>query len=83
MTDHAKNLRCTRVDMLGTDDEEHYWHCVAAAKYITELELLPCKLDCRAKREKDFMGGFDAGLAYPDKEPGEAWKEWRDEKEEK
>ena len=48
-------------------------------KRIKKLEVGPCRFDCRAKREKDFMAGFDAGLAYPDKEPGEAWQEWRDE----
>jgi len=39
MTNHAKNLRRTRADMLGTDDEEHYGHCVAAAHFI-EIMIL-------------------------------------------
>ena len=38
MNEHAKNLRRTRADMLGTDDEEHYWECHAAAAEIERLE---------------------------------------------
>ena len=38
MSDHESNLRRTRVDMLGTDDEEHYIECQNAADYIAELE---------------------------------------------
>lgn len=38
MNEHAKNLRRTRADMLGTDDEEHYWECHAAADEIERLE---------------------------------------------
>jgi len=37
MIDHASNLRRTRADMLGTDDEEHYRHCHAAAKELERL----------------------------------------------
>ena len=38
MVDHAKNLRSTRADMIGTDGEEHYWECHAAATRIDLLE---------------------------------------------
>ena len=37
--EHAKNLRRTRADMLGTDDEAHYWECHAAAAYLLKLEV--------------------------------------------
>ena len=37
MNEHASNLRRTRADMLGTDDDEHYGHCHDAA---TEIERL-------------------------------------------
>jgi len=37
MTDLAKELRRTRADMLGTDDEEHYWICHKAAEEIERL----------------------------------------------
>ena len=36
--EHAKNLRRTRADMLGTEDEAHYWECHAAAAYLLKLE---------------------------------------------
>jgi len=38
MSNHVSNLRRTRADMIGTDDEEHYWECHEAADYIEELE---------------------------------------------
>jgi chromosome segregation ATPase len=38
MNEHAKNLRRTRADMLGTDDEAHYLECQRAAAYIERLE---------------------------------------------
>ena len=38
MSEHATNLRRTRADMIGTDDEEHYWECHRAADYIEALE---------------------------------------------
>jgi len=57
MTDHAKNLRRTRADMLGTDDEEHYWECYAAAGHIDDLEARikeleegSCRFNCRTKK---------------------------------
>lgn len=34
MNEHASNLYRTRANMLGTDDEEHYWQCHDAAKEI-------------------------------------------------
>jgi endo-1,4-beta-mannosidase len=38
MSDLVSNLRRTRADMIGTDDEEHYWECHEAADRIEELE---------------------------------------------
>ena len=37
MNDIVRNLRATRADMLGTEDEKHYWECHKAAEYIEEL----------------------------------------------
>ncbi len=37
MTDLAKRLRQTRADMLGTDDESHYFDCHEAAAEIERL----------------------------------------------
>lgn len=37
---HATNLRRTRTNMLGTDDQQHYWQCHDAAKEIERLEKL-------------------------------------------
>jgi hypothetical protein len=45
MNEHAKNLRRTRADMLGTDDEKHYWDCHAAAAEIDRLEDKIAKLE--------------------------------------
>ena len=35
--DSTTRLRQTRVNMLGTDDEEHYWDCQDAAAEIEPL----------------------------------------------
>jgi len=47
---HASNLRKTRSDMLGTSDEEHYWHCHEAAKHIEDIErqLMVCQANRKA-----------------------------------
>ena len=37
MTDIATRLRQTRADMIGTDDEQHYWDCHDAANVIESL----------------------------------------------
>ena len=44
MTDLVKRLRSTRADMLGTDDEDHYWDCHEAAKEIERL-IATCMAD--------------------------------------
>lgn len=35
--DIANRLRSTRADMIGTDDEQHYWDCHDAAREIESL----------------------------------------------
>lgn len=35
--DIARRLRQTRADMIGTDDEDHYWDCHEAAGEIERL----------------------------------------------
>lgn len=37
--DIVTRLRQTRANMLGTDDEEHYWDCHDAANEIARLRL--------------------------------------------
>jgi hypothetical protein len=37
MDDITKRLRQTRADMIGTDDERHYWDCHDAAYEIERL----------------------------------------------
>ena len=39
MTDIVERLRQTRADMLGTNDEQHYWDCHDAAAEIERLRL--------------------------------------------
>jgi len=38
-SDIARRLRQTRANMLGTEDEQHYWDCHAAAAEIERLRL--------------------------------------------
>jgi len=38
--DIASELRQTRANMIGTDDEEHYWTCQDAAAEIERLQKL-------------------------------------------
>lgn len=40
MTDIATRLRQTRANMLGTDDEDHYWDCHDAADEIDRLRKI-------------------------------------------
>lgn len=39
MNDIVTRLRQTRADMLGSDDEQHYWDCHDAAAEIERLRL--------------------------------------------
>jgi hypothetical protein len=39
MSDITTRLRQTRADMIGTDDEQHYWDCYDAAAAIERLRL--------------------------------------------
>jgi hypothetical protein len=38
----VRRLRQTRADMIGTDDEQHYWDCQDAAAEIERLRGQPC-----------------------------------------
>ncbi|NCA18084.1 MAG: hypothetical protein EBS90_13770, partial [Betaproteobacteria bacterium] len=38
-SDIVRRLRQTRADMIGTDDEQHYWDCHDAAAEIERLRL--------------------------------------------
>jgi hypothetical protein len=40
--DIVTRLNQTRADMLGTDDEDHYWDCHEAAGEIERLRAQPC-----------------------------------------
>ena len=80
MNPHSKRLRQTRADMLGTDDEEHYWNCHKAAKYIDTLVKAGCRFNCRTNKEA-FMAGFIFGVDHAFNkgapEPEDAYKKWR------
>jgi hypothetical protein len=39
MSDIATRLRQTRANMIGTEDEQHYWDCYDAAAQIERLRL--------------------------------------------
>jgi hypothetical protein len=39
MSDIATRLRQTRANMIGSDDEQHYWDCHDAAAEIERLRL--------------------------------------------
>ena len=43
-TDIVTRLRQTRADMIGTDDEQHYWDCHDAAEEIERLRLALARL---------------------------------------
>lgn len=63
--EHATNLRRTRANMLGTDDEEHYWQCHDAAK---EIERLEAKLVEIKENGAAYMQAVDAMLAAAERD---------------
>ena len=77
MTDHAKNLRSIRSDLIGTKFEALYWECHAAADYIDELKQGPCRNDCRKTLQEAFMAGFKAGYRVDAPMDLTAFDEWR------
>jgi selenocysteine lyase/cysteine desulfurase len=52
MNEHAKNLRRTRADMLGTDDEAHYLECQKAADYIDRGVNMKSNIVKRLRNQK-------------------------------
>ena len=57
-------LRQTRADMIGTDDEQHYWDCHDAAAEIERLRLTDAEREavrfCALVLDiKDRKGGGD------------------------
>ena len=58
MSDIATRLRQTRANMIGTDDEQHYWDCYDAAAEIERLRLTD------AEREA-IREACDEGRWYP------------------
>lgn len=70
----ARNLRRTRADMLGTDDEEHYWHCHEAAAeldrlyaHIAEVEAWAARGDSLFSRQAARFALFRLGLWWADR----------------
>ena len=47
MNDLVKHLRSTRANMIGTDDEQHYFDCHEAADYIEARESVIATLENR------------------------------------
>ena len=50
--DIAIRLRRTRANMIGTEDEDHYWDCVDAAIEIERLRGLLERTACTETGEK-------------------------------
>ena len=59
-SDIATRLRQTRADMLGTDDEQHYWDCHEAASHI---ELLEAAYKSSGSALAVIDGGFKNAVA--------------------
>jgi hypothetical protein len=59
-SDIARRLRQTRANMLGTDDEQHYWDCHEAASHI---ELLEASYKCSGSALAVIDGGFKNAVA--------------------
>jgi hypothetical protein len=64
MSDITTRLRQTRADMLGTDDEQHYWDCHEAAAEIERLRLTDEEREAlatvlRRTREDFFTQRYD------------------------
>ena len=59
-SDFATRLRQTRADMLGTDDEQHYWDCQDAASHI---ELLEAAYKSSGSALAVIDGGFKNAVA--------------------
>ena len=58
--DIATRLRQTRANMLGTDDEQHYWDCHKAASHI---ELLEAAYKSSGSALAVIDGGFQNAVA--------------------
>jgi hypothetical protein len=58
MPDILTRLRQTRADMIGTDDEQHYWDCHDAAGEIERLRLTDAEREAIADAIRRLWG-FD------------------------
>ena len=58
-TDIATRLRQTRADMLGTDDEQHYWDCHEAAAEIERLRLWGRLTDAERDAIREAVGAYN------------------------
>jgi hypothetical protein len=63
-SDIARRLRQTRANMIGTDDEQHYWDCQEAASHI---ELLEAAYKCSGSALAVIDGGFKNAVAEIDR----------------
>lgn len=61
MSGIVTRLRQTRADMIGTDDEQHYWDCQDAAAEIERLRLTEAE---RAAVEWFACYGVDRPLGH-------------------
>lgn len=73
--DIAKRLRQTRANMLGTDDEAHYWDCQDAANEIDHLRALNNSLreEIRIQRKEIAALRAEQKMFIDDERP------WRNE----
>ena len=64
MNKHATNLRRTRADMLGTDDEDHYWECHRAAAEIERLEAKVAKLEAENRKWREWFNEWQDDMTW-------------------
>lgn len=75
--DIVKRLRQTRADMLGTDDEDHYWDCHDAANEIEHLRTLNQSLRAELARQQNEIAALRNELIRFDS--GNIRADWADE----
>ena len=58
-TDIATRLRQTRADMIGTDDEQHYFDCHEAAAEIERLRLWGRLTDAERRAVREAADAYE------------------------
>ena len=71
MSDIATRLRQTRANMIGTDDEDHYWDCQLAAGRIDALRAENEKLRERLEKAHSFISRADWMQFFEEEQEGD------------